>query len=140
MKKTIFAAISLPYLIKDSNPKKIILNITKYITESSINYDYFKLTNNLNNNNIKNLIIITVIKDPNIKNVLEKIYCSTKSNESITKNYIVPINEFFSNKGIEKYLLQRDLYIKTQTKSYLPFNTRKKIKPGFIIYIFENIS
>jgi hypothetical protein len=116
-KKTIFCAISLPYHIKDSYPTAFNINVTTYFTDPSIEYDYMNLTNNLEYLGVNNLIIITITKNSNI--TLEKIY---ESDNSYTKNYIVPSKEFFSRNGIEKYLIEQDLEIRIQTETSLPFD------------------
>jgi hypothetical protein len=131
LKKSILASISLPYHLKDSYPTAFYINVTTYFDESSNTYDYDNLTYNLQKLGINNLIIITVNK--HIKDTIEKTYVNA---HSITKNYIVPINEFFSEKGIEKYLLHQDLEINIKAKVSRELETIKKIKPRMVIYKF----
>ena len=136
--KTIFPAISIPSYIKQSYPEAFNINVTTYFVDDSPLYNYKELTNNLSNLGIRNIIIITVTKNPEHNQIIEKLYAAEYEN-SYTKNIIIPFNLFFSKIGIKEFMIEQDLDIRVE-KEYSLIKDRttwKSIKAGFVIFKFE---
>jgi len=126
--KTIFAALSYPefYKIKGSSINVIA---STYFVDNNELQDYNVMNNILDTLDIRHIVIISVTNKEIIEKVLEY-----KGLNNVIKNIIVSYDDFFSNIGIKKFLIDQEFKIEV-------FNINngnvKEIIPSFVLFKFE---
>jgi len=107
----------------------LLNNQTKYHEDIEMydftnkSYDFKLINHNLKKHGINNIVVIKVTKDPFINRIIESNYKGP-----IIKSITIPYNFFFSQKGIEKFVLDQDL------------NYQHDYTKGFIVYLFDNVT
>jgi hypothetical protein len=130
--KTIIATLTYPDYIKYSESTNLNVIATTYFIENGSNHDYAQMNEVLDLLRIKNLSIITVVKKSLGKKILDKQF---NGENSIIKNIIVSYDDFFSQEGITKFVVEQDLPIELNNN----YNDEGTIdvRSSFIIYRFE---
>jgi hypothetical protein len=106
-------------------------NQTKYYEDIEIydftnkSYDFNLINHNLKKRGINNIVVIKVSKDPLINRFIE---FAPPYKGPIIKEITIPYNFFFTNKGIETFVLDQDL------------NYQHNYTKGFVVYLFENVT
>jgi hypothetical protein len=132
---TIFTALSYPDFNARSEESvgglsSINLTASVYFANNNEDLDYNSLINTLEKLGISNLVVISITKKDT--EIMEKEY---KGDNTIIKNIIIPYNQFFTETGIKQFLIEEDFNI-----TIIKGTQQKEIKPGIIIYSFEDTS
>jgi hypothetical protein len=164
--RTIYVSFSLPFIFGAKSPdtstnhidwKNIRLINSVYFTDAENYQDpihttdlakynqnhYSKVLKNLDNNNIRHLIIVTVTKNPLISSIMT-LNIRGDGYNSILKNYIVPFRFFFTVENINRFICKREIYIEKEARVSYSHNRQKwntmtdEINAGFTIFKFEN--
>jgi hypothetical protein len=136
----IFVSFSEPYKLKLNNRffESCYLSACSYFTKINEFQDYSKIIEVLEFLNIRNLFIVTVTKNPEYYNITKKYI---QNENSIINNIFIPWKIFFKQRGINNFLLNPDFEVTDPFDTSFDDNNnvwnRKKIRPGFIIYKFE---
>jgi DNA-dependent RNA polymerase len=139
--QTIFAVFSVPNL--EASFVGSFYNIVGYMysTDQKEEFDYNHTCDIFNtlNINIKSIGLITITDNPKITEIKKIIY-SSKNNETILINHIVPKFLFWTKVYLLNYLTNKNIYYEKELLNYKSEIETVKVHPNFIIYKFENCS